>query len=314
MANTKSLPSIKTDSFVAGGQIKKSTNFIFNIIFVIFSACAVIPFIFTTIVSFSSEKSLQTKGYSFFPSEWSAAAYQYLFSNPKQLLDAFGVSVITTVVGTAISLFFCATMGYALSRKQYKLRKFFTYYLLITMLFNGGMISFYMVVANFLDLSNNLLSIILPGSASAFNIIILRTFFQQSVPDSCIESASLDGANQFIIFFRIVLPMALPALATVGLFATFGYWNNWFNAMLFIDQGNLMPLQLFMKNVLDNISFFQNNANTMGGSASLSMMLNLPKDSVQNAIVIVSILPILFTYPFFQRYFISGLTIGAVKG
>lgn len=309
MAKTKAIKEMNP-----GGNIKPFTNVLFNIIFIILSACAVIPFIFTTIVSLSSERSIQTIGYSFVPLEWSFEAYKYLFSQPDQILDAFGVSIFTTVIGTAVTLFFCSTMGYALSRKKFKLRNVYTYMLLITMLFNGGMIAFYMIVANFLNLSNNLLSIILPGSASAFNIIILRTFFTQTVPDSCIESASMDGASQIRIFFQIVLPMSLPALATVGLFATFGYWNSWFNAMLFIDQGSLMPLQLFMKNVLDNVSFFKQNQNYLGGSATLEMLANLPKESVQNAIVVVSILPILFTYPFFQKYFISGLTIGAVKG
>lgn len=299
--------------YIPGSRIRKGTNVLFNLLFLILALSCVIPFLFVIVISFSSESSLSKYGYTLWPKEWTLVAYQYLFSQSSQLLDAYGVTIVTTVCGTAIGVLLTAAMGYALSRPSYKLRNFFTYFLLITMLFNGGMIAFYLVVVRVLNLSDNLLSLILPTAVSAFNVIIMRTFIQQGVPDSCIESASIDGASQYVIFFRIVLPMSLPALATVGLFLTITYWNSWFNAMLFISTPKLMPLQEFMMNVLENIQFMQANSTHMGAS-SMTAISQLPQESAQMAIVVLATVPIVFTYPFFQRYFISGLTIGAVKG
>ena len=303
----------QTTHSAPGTKIKRLTNVVFNIIFIIISLGCIIPFLFIVITSFASESSIARYGYTLWPKEFSLVAYKYLFTQTSQLLNSYEVSIFITVVGTILGLYFNATMGYALSRDNYKLKKFFTYMILITMLFNGGMISYYLVVARLLNLSDNLLALILPPTVSAFNIIILRTFFKQSIPDSVVESAKIDGAGQFTIFFKIVLPMSLPALATIGLFLTFGYWNDWFNAMLFIDKGSLMPLQEFMMNVLSNVSFLQQNSAAMGGS-SMSTINSIPQQSAQMAIVVLSTLPIVCTYPFFQKYFITGLTIGAVKG
>lgn len=296
-----------------GTRIKPSTNMVFNIVFILFSLACIIPFVFIVVVSFASESSIARYGYTLWPSQLSLAAYKFLFAQTSQLLDAYGVSIFITVTGTVLGLYFNSTMGYVLSRSSYRFNKFLTYMVLITMLFNGGMISYYLVVARFLNLTDNLLALILPPSVTAFNIIILRTFFKQTIPDSVIESAKMDGAGQFRIFFQLVIPMSLPAFATIGLFLTFTYWNEWFNAMLFIDKGNLMPLQEFMMNVLSNVSFLQQNANSMG-SSSMSLINSIPQQSAQMAIVVLSTLPIVCTYPFFQKYFVSGLTIGAVKG
>ncbi|HEX3017015.1 MAG TPA: carbohydrate ABC transporter permease [Caproicibacter sp.] len=300
-------------SSIAGNEIKKSTNIVFNIVFIILSIICIVPLIFVISISFSSENSVVTYGYSLWPREWSLSAYQYVVAQSTQLLDAYGISIFTTVVGTLLGIFLNSSMGYVLSRRNYKFNKFFTYMILITMLFNGGMISFYLVVSRFLNLNDNVLALILPGSVSAFNIIVMRTFIRQSVPDSCIESASIDGASQLKIFFRIVMPMSLPAMATIGLFMTIFYWNSWFNAMLFINDPALMPLQEFMMNILQNIQFLAQNMSAMG-SNSMDALSNLPQQTAQMAIVVLSTLPIVCSYPFFQRYFISGLTIGAVKG
>lgn len=295
-----------------GARIRQFTNVIFNIIFFLAAAGSIIPFLYTFITSFADESSLAQYGYTLWPKKFTFAAYQYLFEQTSQLAHAYGVSIVITVVGTVLGLYLNATMGYVLSRSTYKLRVFFTYMILITMLFNGGMISYYLVVARFLHLTDNILALILPPSVSAFNIIVLRTFFKQSIPDSVVESAKIDGAGQFGIFFQIVLPMSVPVLATVGLFLTFGYWNDWFNAMLFIDQNQLMPLQQFMMNVLQNVQFLQQNQAAMG-SSSMALINSIPQQSAQMAVVVLSTLPVVCVYPFVQRYFVSGLTIGAVK-
>lgn len=293
-------------------RISSTSNFIFNIFFILFSFMCVIPLIFVAIISISSEQSIQQYGYQFIPNEFSFKAYQYLWDSKEKIFTSVFISIIVTVGGTIIGLFLNATMGYVISRRTFKFKKFFTYVVFIPMLFNGGMISFYLIVSKFLGLKDNILALILPMAVSSFYIIVLRTFFKTSVPDSIIESAKIDGASQLRIFFGIVLPISLPALSTIGLFLTFAYWNDWFNALLFIDSQNLLPLQALLMRIEKNIEFLSSGINAIGSSAA-EILANLPSESAKMAIVMIVVLPIACTYPFFQKYFISGLTIGAVK-
>ena len=180
------------------------------------------------------------------------------------------------------------------------------------MLFSGGMVASYLVVTRFLGLKNTIWALILPMCVSSFHIIILRTFFKTSVPDAIIESAKIDGASEWRLFLRIVLPISLPGIATIGLFLTLGYWNDWFNAMLYIDEPNLIPLQYLLIRLENSMEFLANNATSLGANA-IEATKSMPKDTAKMAIVVISTLPIIFAYPFFQRYFVNGLTIGAVK-
>ena len=300
----------KTQKF---NKISTPSNVIFNIIFWILSLTCIIPIVFVAIISITGESSIQQYGYRFFPKEISFFAYQYLWESKGRIFTSYGISILITVAGTVLGLFLNATMGYVLSRKNFALKKFFTYVILIPMLFNGGMISFYLVVSGVLHLKNNLLALILPIAVSSFYIIVLRTFFVTTIPDSIIESAKIDGAGQLKIFFEIVLPISLPALATIGLFLTFSYWNDWFNAMLFIDKNELLPLQAVLMEIEKNVEFLKQNSSVMGGTAS-DVIASLPTESAKMAIVILVTLPIACIYPFFQKYFVSGLTVGAVKG
>ena len=300
----------KTQKF---NKISTPSNVIFNIIFWILSLTCIIPIVFVAIISITGESSIQQYGYRFFPKEISFFAYQYLWESKGRIFTSYGISILITVAGTVLGLFLNATMGYVLSRKNFALKKFFTYVILIPMLFNGGMISFYLVVSGVLHLKNNLLALILPIAVSSFYIIVLRTFFVTTIPDSIIESAKIDGAGQLKIFFEIVLPISLPALATIGLFLTFSYWNDWFNAMLFIDKDELLPLQAVLMKIEKNVEFLKQNSSAMGGTAS-EVIASLPTESAKMAIVMLVTLPIACTYPFFQKYFVSGLTVGAVKG
>lgn len=293
-------------------KISWPTNILFNIIFIIFTLLCVIPLIFVAVISITGESSIQEFGYKFIPKEISFSAYQYLWESKGQIFTSFFVSIVVTIGGTILGLFLNATMGYVLSRKDYPLKKFFTYVVFIPMLFSGGMISFYLVVSQLLNLKDTYFAMILPMAVSSFYIIILRTFFRTSVPDSIIESAKIDGASQLKIFFGIVLPISLPAMATIGLFLTFAYWNDWFNALLFIDNQELLPLQALLMRIEKNIEFLRSSLSSVGGSG-VDIIANLPTESSKMAIVMIVVLPIAFTYPFFQKYFISGLTIGAVK-
>jgi len=204
-------------------------------------------------------------------------------------------------------------MGYVLSRPGYKLRGFLTMVVFIPMVFNGGLVSTYFITSSFLGLKNTVWALILPLAVSSFNVIICKTFFKSTIPESLIESAKLDGARQFTIFFRIVLPISLPVLATIGLFLCFSYWNDWYQSMLYIDDQKLLSLQALLNTILTNINMLAQNAASLGVTQA-ELLANMPKEAARMAIVVIIVFPIACAYPFFQKYFISGLTVGAVKG
>ena len=293
-------------------HIGKGANTAFHIIFILLSILCLAPLVFVIIISFSSEHSVMVNGYSFRPDEWSTGAYEFVFQSGGQVMHSLGMSALVPVTGVAIGMALTSTYAYVLSRKTFRYRKLFTGILVATMFFNGGLVSTYMVVANFLHLKNNFLALVLPVAVTPFNIIVLRTFFATSVPDALIESAKIDGASQFKIFTDIVLPISLPGLATVALFLTLTYWNDWKNALLYIDSKSLYPLQYLLMKIERNIEFIAQNAGrgSMGLDSALS---RLPSETAKMAIVVIATLPIACAYPFFQRYFVSGLTVGSVK-
>lgn len=293
-------------------KIKKSTNVLFNVILTILSLLSVIPFIFVIIISFTDEQALTMNGYRFIPEKWSLYAYQYIVSAGENILRSYGVTILVTVVGTLIGLLLTGTYAYALSRKTYAFRSFFTKVITVPMLFSGGMIANYLVMTKVLMLKNTIWALILPLCMNSFNVIVLRTFFKTSIPDSVVESAKIDGASEWKLFFRIVIPMAMPGLATIGLFLTLGYWNDWFNALMYIDNKDWIPLQFLLMQIQNSIDWLASNKSMMGVDG-IQAAANLPKETIKMAIVVISTLPIIFAYPFFQRYFVNGLTIGAVK-
>lgn len=293
-------------------RVSKKVNLSLNILFGFLAAACILPFIFVVIVSLTSEQALTLNGYRIWPEEWSLDAYRYIFSSGSQILRAYGITIIVTVSGTVLGLSIMTMYAYALSRKNFAYRKFFTKLIFIPMLFSGGMVASYLVVVNLLHLKNNILALILPLCVSSFNIIVLRTFFKTSIPDAVVESAKIDGASEMKLFLKIILPMSLPGIATIGLFLTLAYWNDWFNAMLYIDSSNLMPVQYMLVKLETSMEFLSNNASSLGANA-IEVASKMPKETAKMAIVVITTLPIIFAYPFFQRYFVSGLTIGAVK-
>lgn len=294
-------------------RVSKPTNLLFSLIFLISALCAVIPVVFVVILSFTDKTSIANIGYSFFPETWSLQAYKTLWDMRSSIFVSFGISLLITVLGTVIGLFLNATMGYVLSRRSFKFRKLYTMIVFIPMVFNGGMVANYLVVTQMLRIQDTLWALILPIAVMSFYVIILRTFFTTTVPDSLIESGKIDGASQLRIFFQIVLPISLPALATVGLFLSFAYWNDWFQALMYIESTDLYPLQFVLVNMERTLDFMIRNADKMGISAT-EYLLKMPQDGFKMAVVVIAVVPIACSYPFFQKYFISGLTIGAVKG
>ncbi|MEG2197749.1 MAG: carbohydrate ABC transporter permease [Cellulosilyticaceae bacterium] len=293
-------------------KISKANNFIILTLFIFLGIICILPVVLVFMISISSEQSIAQYGYQFWPKEFSFKAYQYLWDARDSIWASLKISLIVTIGGTILGLLLNTSIAYALSRKNFKFRKFFTWVIFIPMLFSGGMISFYIVVANMLGLKDNILALMLPMAVSSFYIIILRTFFTATVPDALVESAKIDGASQLRIFSTIVIPISLPAIATVGLFLTFSYWNDWYNALLFIDSTKLVPLQAMLNRIEQDITFLNKNIGMLGASAS-EFIAKTPTESVKMAIVMLVVLPIACSYPYFQKYFISGLTIGAVK-
>ena len=292
-------------------QIKASTNFVFNLVFLILAVMCVIPLLFVFSISITDEEVLRINGYQLVPQVVSASAYEFLWNERLTILRAAFMSMLVTVVGTMLSIALNTSMGYVVSRRNFKLKKIYTWMLFIPMVFNGGMLASYVVVNNILKLNNNIWALILPLACSAFSVTICRTFFRTTVPDSIIESAKIDGAGQFRIWSQIVLPIPKPVMATIGMFAAFGYWNDWFQASLYIQDTKKQTLQSLLNQMQKNIEYIANNP--YGGLSLQEYKLGMPTESVRMAIAIVIIVPIACTYPFFQKYFISGLTVGSVK-
>ena len=293
-------------------RVKPLTNVWISLLFIFLALICLMPALLVLVVSFSSEASIRIKGYSYLPNELSVAAYTYLARQTGYIGRAFLNSIGITIVGTVLGLITTSTMGFALSRPNYRLRTFFTWFIFIPMLFSGGLVASYMINAHILKLKDTYWALILPICCSSFYCIIMRTFFQTTVPDAVIESAKIDGARMIRIFVQIGLPISLPAIATIGLFLTFAYWNDWMMAKYYIsgNKHDLFPLQYVLISLEENISFLTRNAQNMtAGTAS-----NVPSETVRMAMVVVSVVPIACSYPFFQKYFVSGLTIGAVKG
>lgn len=300
------------DGLLKFNRVHPVTNVAISALFIFLALLCFMPALLVLIVSFSDEKSVLTIGYSYFPQAWSLQSYAYLFNQGAYIGKAFLNSIFVTVTGTCLGLVMCSTMGYALSRPNYRLRKFFSYFILIPMLFSGGLVASYMINVNILGLKNTYWALILPICCSSFYVVIMRTFFQTSVPEAIIESAKIDGARQIRIFMQIVLPISLPSIATIGLFFTFAYWNDWMMAKYYLNTNmqDIFPLQYVLITLENNIEFLSRNSQFMTPGESN----NLPTETVRMAMVMVAVVPIACSYPFFQKYFISGLTIGAVKG
>ena len=293
-------------------RINPGTNAGFNLLFVLLAACAILPVVLVFMISISSEESIRQVGYSFFPVEFSSKAYQFLWNERDTILNALLISVAVTCIGTLLGLSVTTAMGYALSRPNFKLKQFYTWAIFIPMLFSGGLVASYVVNSNILGLRNTIWVLILPLMVSSYNIVICKTYFKTSIPDGIIESAKIDGATQMRTFLSIVVPISKPLFATIALFLSFGYWNDWFLSSLYISDKRLISLQALLNNIMRSLEYMTNNPTA--GVSLQQYRAQMPGESVRMAIAIVIVIPIACAYPFFQKYFISGLTIGAVKG
>ena len=293
-------------------QVRPLTNALLNLLFILCAAAAILPVVLVFMISIASEESIRQVGYSFFPVQFSTDAYAFLWNERSTIFGALGVSCAVTAIGTVLGVLVTTSMGYALSRPQFKLKGFYTWLIFIPMLFSGGMVASYVVNANILGLRNSIWVLILPLMVSSYNIVICKTYFKTSIPDGVIESAKIDGATQMRTYVSIVAPISKPLFATIALFLCFGYWNDWFLSSLYISDKNLISLQALLNNIMRSLEYMTNNPTA--GVSLQQYKAQMPSESVRMAIAIVIVIPIACAYPFFQKYFISGLTIGAVKG
>ena len=290
-------------------RISSPSNIIINVIFILILLLFLVPILLVFIVSFSSEKSINTIGYSYIPLKFDVSAYQYIFKYGQDILHAYGVSIFVTAIGSIVATVIIALYAYPLSRKSFGPRSKFAFFAFFTTIFGGGLVPWVYIYSQFLKIDNTIWILIIPYLINAWWIIIMRTFMTSSVPDELIEAARIDGAGEFKIFFRIVLPLCKAGLATIFLFCLLRFWNDYYLSLVFVKDHHLYTIQYYMYMMLNNISYLTSNSNIPPEARR-----NLPSESARMAISVIAVGPVIFAYPFFQRFFVKGLTIGAVKG
>ncbi len=287
---------------------------VFHICLGLFALLCIIPFVFVIIISFTSEDSIRQIGYSFTPLSWSTQAYGYVFSLGRQLWLSYFNSFLITVVGTVLSVIICILYSYPLYRKDFRYRNFFNFMSFFTMIFGGGLVPTVVVCKQMLGLSDNYAALIVPMLFNPFNIIVMRTFFQTTVPRELIEASTIDGAGEYRTLVQVVLPVLKPAIATIALLNALAFWNEWFLSLLYVTKNmDIIPLQYLLMRMQRNADFLAKNAGMLGADAAKAAR-NLPSQSLKMALVVFIVVPIACAYPFFQRYVVAGLTVGSVKG
>lgn len=287
---------------------EKVITFISYLTLILFAIVCVVPLLMIIVVSFTSEESIAQHGFSLIPSEISFEAYKMLFANPTQLLDAYKVTIIITVTGTFLGILCSSQMAYAVSRRNFVLQRILSFMLYFTMLFNGGLVPTYILMTRYLHLKNSLWAVILPMMVSPWNIFMLRTFMK-SVPDSLIESAKLDGASEFRIFYQIIVPLSMGGIATVAITMAIGYWNDWYQNMLYISDTDKYSLQYLLQTLLGKVEFLK-----LANKSGQAVDMKVPEDGLRMATCVMAVGPMAFLFFFVQKYFVRGITIGAVKG
>ena len=281
-----------------------------HVVLIVFSLMAVLPFILLISASLTEENAALKYGFGFIPKVFSLAAYKYISYQSKMIIRAYGITIFTTVIGTSVGLTMTSMLGYGLS-KDIPGRRILNFFVVFTMLFNGGLVPTYLVYTKYLHLGNTIWALIIPSLLmNAFHVMLVRNYFSTSIPESLIESAKLDGASEMMIFRAIVLPLSKPIMATIGLMLALSYCNNWTNGLYYLDDTSLYSIQ----NVLNAIN---NNIIAINSVSNMGLAINkseVPALTARMAIAVIGIVPMLCIYPFFQKYFVKGITIGAVKG
>ncbi|MCC8103707.1 MAG: carbohydrate ABC transporter permease [Clostridiales bacterium] len=293
---------------------EKRFQLIGNIVMIILSATALLPMLLLVISSFTDNDTLVQNGYSFFPAKLSIAAYTYIFSSGNSVIQAYGVSIVLTVVGTTCSLVITTLLAYALAKKGLPGKGFLNFYVVFTMLFNGGLVPTYINYTNTFNIKNTFWALLVPSLlANGFNIMLMKSYFVSPIPDEIEEAAFIDGASEFTVFSKIVIPLSKPIVATIGLFAGIAYWNDWQNGYIYLTtRTDLYSIQNLLNRMIQNIQFLTQNSTSVGNSSVA--LSTIPSVSVRMAMAVVGVIPIVVVYPFIQNNFVKGITLGGVKG
>ncbi len=290
----------------------RNYQIIIIVILSVLALAAILPFLLLVSSSFTEEATLMKYGYSFIPRKFSAYAYEYMFqSNGSRVFRAYGVTMIITVVGTSISLLIGPMLAWALSRSDYKKANVLTFMVFFTMLFNGGVVPSYIMWSQLFGVKNTIWGLIFPTLImNGFYIILYKNNFKSNIHPALVEAAKIDGAGEMYIYFKVVLPLSLPILATIGLMVGLGYWNDWTNGLYYISDTKLYSLQQFLKSIIDNINALSNMSTTADAATAAAKM---PGTSIRMAMAVIGVVPIMILYPFFQKAFIAGIALGGVK-
>lgn len=276
-----------------------------------FSFLCLFPFILMLISSLTSENSITLYGYSIFPHEWSLDAYRYIAREGRQIFRAYLTTIGVTVAGTLIGVYMTMTIAYLLSRRDLPGRRFMNFFVIFTMLYNGGLVPTYIMYTNYFHIKNTYFALLVPSLLmSAFYIMITRSYISSSVPEELIEAGRIDGAGEISTFVNIVVPLSKPILATLVLFIGIAYWNDWLNGMYYLTEAKYFSIQNILNKMLSNVNFLASNSTVAQQAGNVS----IPSITIRMAIAMVGILPIIIIYPFLQKYFVKGITLGAVKG
>ncbi len=294
-------------------QISTASEIILHIIFGIVALACLVPLWAVISISLSDDNKIRQIGYRLWPVKLSLKSYEFVLAQGAAIVHAYGLTIFVTIVGTILSVLVVSMYAYILFRKDFKYRKFFTFFGFFTMLINAGLVPWYIVCVNVLRLKDTIYALILPYVMNMWYVLIFRTYLSMSLPDSIIESAKIDGAGEFTTFFRIVVPLVKPGLATIALFAAITYWNDWWLPFMLVESEKLYNLQYLMYRVQQKIQYLAEIASKIS-LVSESPLKDLPAESARMAMAVLGMGPIVLAYPFFQRYFVKGLTIGAIKG
>lgn len=290
----------------------KGFNCFATVVLALLVIIAILPIVLIVVASFTSETSLIRNGYSYFPEEWSTAAYYYMVKQGVTIVRSYGISFLVTIVGTVLSVLITTMLAYPISRSSFKYKNALAFFVFFTMLFNGGIGPSYIMWTRIFHIKDTIWALIIPNYlVSAFNVILVKNYYQNSIPDSLVEAAQIDGATEFTIFRKVMLPLAVPTVATISLFTGLCYWNDWTNGLYYVSNEKLYSIQLLLMKIMNNVQALKANSNAslLGTGA-----VDLPGTSIRMAMAVVGILPILIVYPFVQKYLVRGVVVGAVKG
>lgn len=290
----------------------KRFNLFASIVLTVLVCLSILPILLIFISSFTAESALIRNGYSFFPEQLSLDAYFYMVKQGTMILRSYGISVFVTLVGTCVSVLFTTMLAYPMSRKSFKYRNALSFFVFFTMLFNGGIVPAYIMWTKIFKIKNTIFALLIPNYlVNAFNVILVKNYYQNNIPDSLIEASKIDGAGEFTIFRKVMLPLAVPSVATISLFTALSYWNDWTNGLYFVDNEKLYSIQMLLMKIMNNIQALRSNSNiALLGTGSI----DLPGTAIRMAMAVIGMLPVLLVYPFMQKYLVQGVVIGAVKG